>query len=98
VPTARVKEFESGLYRFIETEHPDIFKTLEEKPELTDEVTAAITSAIDQFRRDVFGLEEPKPADKAATPASEKKEEPAKEEPATEEAAASGDEGNGKPA
>src|SRR5688572_13415798 len=58
VPTGRVKEFESGLYRFIETGHPDIFKTLDEKPELTDEVTEAITGAIDEFRRDVFGLEE----------------------------------------
>jgi hypothetical protein len=46
----------------------------------------------------VFGLEEPKPADKAAAPDAEKKEEPAKEEPAKAEAAASGDEGNGKPA
>jgi F-type H+/Na+-transporting ATPase subunit alpha len=98
VPTARVKEFESGLYRFIETEHADIFKTLDEKPELTDEVTAAITGAIDQFRRDVFGLEESKPAEKGAAPAEEKKAEQPKEEPAKEEAEASSDEGNGKSA
>jgi F-type H+-transporting ATPase subunit alpha len=104
VPTARVKEFESGLYRFIETEHADIFKTLDEKPELTDEVTAAITGAIDQFRRDVFGLEESKPAEKpAAAPAAKQeaakdepaKDEPAKDEPAKEDADASSDEGNG---
>jgi len=92
VETARVKEFESGLYRFIETEHADIFKTLDEKPELTDEISAAITGAIDEFRRDVFGLEESNPAEQAA-PAAEKKEEPAEEE-----AEASSDEGNGKPA
>jgi F-type H+/Na+-transporting ATPase subunit alpha len=96
VPTARVKEFESGLYRFIETEHPDIFKTLDEKPELTDEVSAAITAAIDEFRRDVFGLEEsnaPEQPAKKAEAAPEKQEEPATEE--TEEAEASSNEGNG---
>jgi F-type H+-transporting ATPase subunit alpha len=94
VPTARVKEFESGLYRFIETEHADIFKTLDEKPELTDEVTAAITGAIDTFRRDVFGLEDSKPAEKpAAAPAA--KQQAAKDEPAKEDAAASSEEGNG---
>ena len=104
VPTGRVKEFESGLYRFIETEHADIFKNLDEKPELTDEVTAAITGAIDTFRRDVFGLEDAKPAEKpAAAPAAKQeaakdepaKDEPAKDEPAKEDAAASSEEGNG---
>jgi F-type H+/Na+-transporting ATPase subunit alpha len=69
VPTPRVREFESGLYRFIETEHPDLFKTLDEKPELTDEVTKQLTDAIDEFRSDVFGLDAA-PAEKA-TPASE---------------------------
>jgi F-type H+-transporting ATPase subunit alpha len=96
VPTPRVKEFESGLYRFIETEHADIFKTLDEKPELTDEISAAITGAIDEFRRDVFGLEESNPPEQPAAKADAAPEKQA--EPATEEAAASSDEGNGKPA
>src|SRR5262245_5225872 len=51
VPTPKVRDFESGLYRFIETEHADIFKTLDAKPELTEEVTQAITDAIDEFRK-----------------------------------------------
>jgi F-type H+-transporting ATPase subunit alpha len=96
VPTPRVKEFESGLYRFIETEHADIFKTLDEKPELTDEISAAITGAIDEFRRDVFGLEESNPPEQPAAKADAAPEKQA--EPATEEAEASSDEGNGKPA
>jgi ATP synthase alpha/beta chain, C terminal domain len=77
VPTARVKEFETGLYRFIETEHPEIFKNLDEKPELTDDITRAITDAIDTFRRDAFGLDEA-PAEKA---------EPAEKAAAAEKAA-----------
>ena len=95
VPTGRVKEFETGLYRFIETEHPEIFKNLDEKPELTDDITRAITDAIDTFRRDAFGLDEAPaekaaPADKAApaekaAPAGEKA--PAKSEAPAEKAA-----------
>jgi F-type H+-transporting ATPase subunit alpha len=51
VPTPRVKEFETGLYRFLETERPDILKTLGEKPELTDEIAKAFDEAIDEFRK-----------------------------------------------
>jgi ATP synthase alpha/beta chain, C terminal domain len=69
VPAGRIREFESGLYRFIETEHPEIFKTLDEKPELTGEITGAMNEAIDQFRRDAFGLEGAPP--QKVTPASE---------------------------
>jgi F-type H+-transporting ATPase subunit alpha len=91
VPTARVKEFETGLYRFIETEHPEIFKNLDEKPELTDDITRAITDAIDTFRRDAFGLDEApaekaEPAEKAA--AAEKAAPPEKATPAEKAAPA----------
>jgi F-type H+-transporting ATPase subunit alpha len=51
VPTPRVKEFETGLYRFLETERPDILKTLGEKPELSDEIAKAFDEAIDEFRK-----------------------------------------------
>jgi F-type H+-transporting ATPase subunit alpha len=51
VPTPRVKEFETGVYRFLETERPDILKTLGEKPELTDEIAKAFDEAIDEFRK-----------------------------------------------
>jgi F-type H+-transporting ATPase subunit alpha len=100
VPTPKVREFESGLYRFIETSHPDIFKTLDEKPDLTDEVTAALTSAIDEFRRDVFGLEGEKPAAKPAekaAPAPKAKAKAKAKAEATEEASEETAEGNGKP-
>jgi F-type H+-transporting ATPase subunit alpha len=51
VPTPRVREFEAQFYRFLETEHPDVLTTLDEKPELTDEVTAAMDAAVDAFRK-----------------------------------------------
>ncbi len=51
VPTPRVKDFETGFYRFLETEKPDILKTLGQKPDLTDELASALTEAIDSFRQ-----------------------------------------------
>jgi F-type H+-transporting ATPase subunit alpha len=51
IPTPRVKEFETQLYRFLETERPDILKTLGEKAELTDDLAAALDEAIAAFRQ-----------------------------------------------
>src|SRR5512135_2005584 len=51
IPTPRVKEFETQLYRFLETERPDILKTLGEKNELTDDLAAALDEAIAAFRQ-----------------------------------------------
>jgi F-type H+-transporting ATPase subunit alpha len=49
VPTPRVKEFESQLYRFLEAERPAILKELGETKTLTDEIAAALDEAIDAF-------------------------------------------------
>ena len=51
VPTPRVREFESQFYRFLETEHPNILKELGETRTLTDELSAALDTAIDAFRQ-----------------------------------------------
>jgi F-type H+/Na+-transporting ATPase subunit alpha len=51
VPTPRVREFETQFYRFLETEHEGILKTLGEKPELTDEITKGLDTAVDAFRK-----------------------------------------------
>ena len=51
VPTPRVKEFEIQFYRFLETEHPNILKELGETRTLTDELSAALDTAIDAFRQ-----------------------------------------------
>jgi len=50
VPTPRVKDWEIGFYRFLETEHPNILKELGETKALSDELAAALDQAIDQFR------------------------------------------------
>ena len=50
VPTPRVKDFETGLYRFLETEKPEILTDLGKTKALTDEQTAALESAIDDFK------------------------------------------------
>jgi F-type H+-transporting ATPase subunit alpha len=50
VPTPRVKEWESGFYRFLETEHPNVLKELGETKNLTDELSAELDTAIDEFR------------------------------------------------
>jgi len=51
IPTPRVKDFESGFYRFLETEHPNVLTELGETKNLTDELAAELDTAIDQFRQ-----------------------------------------------
>src|SRR6266567_1022809 len=51
VPTPRVKDFETQLYRFLETEHPDILNQLGETKALSDELSASLDQAIDAFRQ-----------------------------------------------
>ena len=51
IPTPRVKEFETQLYRFLETERPDILKELGETKTLTDELKTALDDAIAEFRK-----------------------------------------------
>ena len=50
VPTPRVKEFESQLYRFLETERPAILTELGETKKMTDDLAKALDEAVDQFR------------------------------------------------
>jgi F-type H+-transporting ATPase subunit alpha len=51
VPTPKVKEWESGFYRFLDTEHPNILKTLGETKNLTDDLRAELDQAIDSYRQ-----------------------------------------------
>jgi F-type H+-transporting ATPase subunit alpha len=51
VPTPRVKEFETQLYRFLETERPAILTDLAASRALTDEISTALDEAIDAFRQ-----------------------------------------------
>src|ERR687897_2990745 len=67
VPTPRVKEFESQLYRFLETERPEILQQLGDTKALSDEVSAALDEAIERFRVEAFGMDPVKAAPKADT-------------------------------
>jgi F-type H+-transporting ATPase subunit alpha len=51
VPTARVKEFESQFYRFLETERPAILSELGETKSMTDELANHMDEAVDEFRK-----------------------------------------------
>ncbi|MFM2106125.1 MAG: hypothetical protein RL338_1157 [Chloroflexota bacterium] len=50
IPTPRVREFETGLYRFLETERPKILAELGESKTLTDEIAASLDEAVKAFR------------------------------------------------
>ena len=50
VPTPRVKEFETQLYRFLETERPDILTDLAAQG-ADGRVSDALDKAIDDFRQ-----------------------------------------------
>jgi F-type H+-transporting ATPase subunit alpha len=51
VPTPKVKDFEIGFYRFLEAERPKILEELASTKALTDELSTALTEALDEFRK-----------------------------------------------
>ncbi|HSL98162.1 MAG TPA: F0F1 ATP synthase subunit alpha [Candidatus Deferrimicrobiaceae bacterium] len=51
VPTPRVKEFETGFYRFLEAEHPKVLEELGQTKALSDEITAGLDAAVTEFRK-----------------------------------------------
>ena len=50
IPTPRVKEFEAGYYRFLETERPELLKKLAETGTLDDETATGLDEAVAAFR------------------------------------------------
>ncbi|MGH2467493.1 MAG: F0F1 ATP synthase subunit alpha, partial [Candidatus Limnocylindrales bacterium] len=50
VPTPRVKDFETGFYRYLENERPEILKEIGETKALSDENAARLTEATAAFR------------------------------------------------
>jgi len=50
IPTGRIRDFEAGLYRFLETERPQILRTLGDTKTLDDETAAALDAAIAGYR------------------------------------------------
>jgi F-type H+-transporting ATPase subunit alpha len=52
IPVAEVKNFESELYRYIESRHPQVFSGIREKKQLDDQLKAALDGAVKDFARD----------------------------------------------
>ena len=50
VPTPRVKEFETGFYRYLETEKADVLTELGKSKELSDEIAKSLEEALNSFR------------------------------------------------
>jgi F0F1-type ATP synthase alpha subunit len=46
-----VKEFETGFYRFLESERPKVLQELASGGAWTDEIASALSDAIDEFRK-----------------------------------------------
>jgi F-type H+/Na+-transporting ATPase subunit alpha len=87
VPTPRVKEFETGFYRFLDAERPKVLPELASKNELTDELAKALTEALDSFRETFLVDDRPArpaaPAGDAPTPAGAASGTPASGTPAS---------------
>jgi F-type H+-transporting ATPase subunit alpha len=50
VPTARARDFEDRLYRFLEAERPAVLTTLAERLELDDEIVSSLREAATAFK------------------------------------------------
>jgi F-type H+-transporting ATPase subunit alpha len=51
VPVERVKEFQTKLTEFLSTRKPELLQTIAVKKSLSDELTAELRAAIDQFKQ-----------------------------------------------
>lgn len=50
VPVERIAKFEKGLYEFVETKYPEIYKAIRETGEINSETDALIQKAITEFK------------------------------------------------
>ena len=50
VPVARIKEFETALYRYMDTMHPGVGKAILETKQLDEETTKELRTAIGEFK------------------------------------------------
>ena len=50
VPVERIAEFEKGLYEFVETKYPEIYRAIRETGEISSETDTLIQKAITEFK------------------------------------------------
>jgi len=51
LPIEKVKPYEKGLIDFLKSKHPAILKDIQEKKDLTDDITKRLTAAVDEFSK-----------------------------------------------
>jgi F-type H+-transporting ATPase subunit alpha len=52
IPVSEVRAFETELYKFIETRHPQVFGAIAEKKQLDDQIKGALDAAVKEFAGD----------------------------------------------
>jgi F-type H+-transporting ATPase subunit alpha len=52
IAVSDLRAFESELYKFIETRHPQVFRDIAEKKQLDDQIKGALTQAVKEFAGD----------------------------------------------
>jgi F-type H+-transporting ATPase subunit alpha len=52
LPPASLKRYESELSRFVENRHPEVFQLILEKKQIDDQVKAALTRVLDEFKKE----------------------------------------------
>jgi F-type H+-transporting ATPase subunit alpha len=55
MPVDQLSEFEKGLYNYVETSNPGVLKSIEEKKILDDELRAALTKVVKEFKERFAG-------------------------------------------
>jgi F-type H+-transporting ATPase subunit alpha len=68
VESARISEFESGFYRFLESTHKDLLPAIAKEKAISDDTTKALETAVKEYREQSgFGTDtaEPRPAEPA---------------------------------
>jgi F-type H+-transporting ATPase subunit alpha len=85
VPLPKIRDFETGLYRFLESNHPKVLPAIAKEKALSDALDAQLREVVVEYRRqEGYGAEEEPAAGEAAKSSGE-------EEPPTEAEASAGD-------
>jgi F-type H+-transporting ATPase subunit alpha len=51
VAVEQVRDYEAGLYTFLETRHPQAFTTLADKKQIDDEVKGLLMAGLDEYTK-----------------------------------------------
>jgi F-type H+-transporting ATPase subunit alpha len=52
LPESELGRYEVELFRFIDNRHPQLFKLILDKKQLSDDVKAALNGALDEFKKE----------------------------------------------